>query len=90
MIVAFGLKLTPHHWVEKLPIKVDENEVLGRDSILMKTYENQAKGGIPDFRKKGKQSSLNDSQMSEDETAPMTKGGGGGAAHDSDDDYIQA
>lgn len=51
MVAALALKLTPAHWVEKLPIKIDEEEVMGRDSVFMATYEKQAKGGIPDFRR---------------------------------------
>lgn len=39
LIAALALKLTPEQWVEKLPVKIDENEVMGRDSILMKGYE---------------------------------------------------
>ena len=46
LIVAFALKLTPQEWVEKLPIKVDENEVMGGESALMGMYESQAKGQI--------------------------------------------
>ena len=33
---ALALKLTPEQWVEKLPVQIDENEVMGRDSILMR------------------------------------------------------
>lgn len=47
VIAALALKLTPAHWVELMPVRIDEEEVMGRDSILMSTYENQAKGGIP-------------------------------------------
>ena len=46
LIVAFALKLTPQEWVEKLPIKVDENEVMGGESALMGMYESQAKGPV--------------------------------------------
>jgi len=49
-IAAFALKLTPAQWVEKLPIHIDEEEVMGRDSAFMNAYDNQAKGKIPDFR----------------------------------------
>ena len=54
LIAAFALKLTPKEWVEKLPIKIDENEVMGGESALMGAYESQAKGQIPDFRNYGK------------------------------------
>lgn len=40
LIAAFALKLTPAHWVELMPVSIDEEEVMGRDSILMSTYEN--------------------------------------------------
>ena len=36
LIAALALKLTPEQWVEKLPVQIDENEVMGRDSILMR------------------------------------------------------
>jgi magnesium-transporting ATPase (P-type) len=39
LIASLALKLTPEQWVEKLPVQIDENEVMGRDSILMKSYE---------------------------------------------------
>jgi Ca2+-transporting ATPase len=54
LIAAFALKLTPQEWVEKLPIKIDENEVMGGESALMGAYESQAKGQIPDFSNYGK------------------------------------
>jgi len=34
-IAALALKLTPSHWVEKIPIHVNENEVMGADNPLM-------------------------------------------------------
>jgi Ca2+-transporting ATPase len=46
-IAALALKLTPVHWVEKIPIHVDENEIMGADNILMASYEKHAKGPIP-------------------------------------------
>lgn len=33
------LKLTPESWVEKMPIAINEDEVLGKGSILMKGYD---------------------------------------------------
>lgn len=75
LIAAFALKLTPAHWVELMPVKIDEEEVMGRDSILMKSYEQQAKGGIPDFRK----------GINEEEQELNS-----GADEAADDDYKQA
>lgn len=53
LIAALALKLTPAHWVEMMPIKIDEDEVMGRDNAFMKAYDDNAKGSIPDFRKTG-------------------------------------
>lgn len=39
LLVAFLLKLTPAEWMEKVPIKIDENEALGADSKIMGTYQ---------------------------------------------------
>jgi len=75
LIAALALKLTPAHWVELVPVKIDEEEVMGRDSILMKTYAEQAKGPIPDFR-----AAINQ------EEEPLNDGG----EPTGDDDYKQA
>jgi hypothetical protein len=31
--------LTPEHWVEKLPIGIDEKKAIGSDNALMRAYE---------------------------------------------------
>jgi hypothetical protein len=72
-IAALALKLTPAEWVEKIPVKIDENEVMGRDSLIMRTYDQQARGKIPDFRR----GAINDEEAS-------LKGPGG-----DDDSYHQ-
>lgn len=36
---AMIIKLTPEAWVEKMPVGIDENKAMGKDSILMKGYD---------------------------------------------------
>jgi len=44
--VAWLVKLTPAHWVEKLPVKIDENKAMGENSKLMAAYQKNAKGKV--------------------------------------------
>lgn len=39
LLISVLIKLTPEAWVEKLPVKIDEGQVLGTDNALMKVYE---------------------------------------------------
>lgn len=39
LLISLLVKLTPESWVEKLPVKLDEGQVLGNDNALMKVYE---------------------------------------------------
>ena len=41
MLISFLVKLTPEAWVESIPVKIDEGQVLGTDNALMKVYEQQ-------------------------------------------------
>ena len=43
ILVSFVLKLSPKEWMEKVPIKIDENEALGADSKIVSIYEKQTK-----------------------------------------------
>ena len=42
LLISLLVKLTPEAWVEKLPVKIDEGQVLGTDNALMKVYEQQS------------------------------------------------
>jgi len=46
IIVSTILKLTPAHWVEKLPIRVDENKALDANDPLMSAYNKQANAKV--------------------------------------------
>lgn len=39
LVVAALLKLSPQAWLEKMPIKIDENKALGADSKLVSLYD---------------------------------------------------
>lgn len=39
LVVSFILKCTPQAWIEKMPIKIDENSALGENSKLVRLYE---------------------------------------------------
>ena len=39
LIVSFLLKMTPGEWMEKVPIRIDENKVLGGESKIVALYE---------------------------------------------------
>lgn len=43
IIVSFVLKLSPKEWMEKVPIKIDENQALGADSKIVTLYEKGTK-----------------------------------------------
>ena len=49
LIAALALKLSPAEWVERLPVQIDENEVMGEGTRLMDGYS-QSKGGIEQLR----------------------------------------
>jgi Ca2+-transporting ATPase len=38
LAVAAMVKMSPEHWVEKMPVKIDENKPLGEDSQMMQLY----------------------------------------------------
>ena len=42
LLISLLVKLTPEAWVEKLPVKIDEGQVLGTDNAIMKVYEQQS------------------------------------------------
>lgn len=60
LLVALLLKLTPIQWVEKLPVKINENEVIGQSNILMRAYDAQAHAAVVSKPKPA----LDDSQLS--------------------------
>ena len=39
LIVSFLLKLTPAEWMEKVPIKINENQAMGADSKIVGFYQ---------------------------------------------------
>lgn len=41
LIAAFILKMTPEHWVEKLPVGIHEEQVMGAGNAMMRAYESQ-------------------------------------------------
>lgn len=48
LLVSFMIKLTPQRWLEKLPVKISEDEKLGKDSKIVSAYAkatNAGKGG---------------------------------------------
>ena len=47
LLFALALKLTPAHWVELVPVNVDEDAPMGEGNPMMSAYENHSKGGIP-------------------------------------------
>ena len=49
LIAALALKLSPAEWVERIPVQIDENEVMGEGTQLMAGYS-QSKGGIEQLR----------------------------------------
>lgn len=38
--------MTPASWVDKLPVKIDENKAIGENSKLMNAYQKNAKGKV--------------------------------------------
>ena len=42
LLISLLVRLTPEAWVEKLPVKIDEGQVLGTDNAIMKVYEQQS------------------------------------------------
>lgn len=38
LIVSFMLKLTPAEWMDKVPIKINENQAMGADSKIVGFY----------------------------------------------------
>jgi len=46
ILVSTALKWTPAHWVDKLPIRVDENKALDPNDPLMKAYAAQANAKV--------------------------------------------
>jgi P-type Ca2+ transporter type 2C len=42
LLIAVLVKLTPEAWVENIPVKIDEGQVLGTDNALMKVFEQQS------------------------------------------------
>lgn len=44
--IAWLVKMTPVSWVEKLPVKIDENKAIGENSKLMNAYQKNAKGKV--------------------------------------------
>jgi len=46
ILVSTILKCTPAHWVDKLPIKVDENKAIDPNDPLMKAYAAQANAKV--------------------------------------------
>ena len=46
LVISLLLKLTPEHWVERIPVKIDEDRAVGEGSIFVRTYESQAKATI--------------------------------------------
>lgn len=53
LLVSLVLKATPPHWVQKIPITVDENRKIDEDDPIMKGYRNsmKAKVTIPPLKK---------------------------------------
>lgn len=43
LIIAFILKLMPVRWTEKMKVGINEDEVIGKNSTLMKHYETKVK-----------------------------------------------
>jgi len=41
LLAALILKMTPEHWVEKLPVAIHEEKVMGSDNAMMRAYESQ-------------------------------------------------
>lgn len=39
ILVSFVLKLSPREWIDKVPIKINEDEALGADSKIVSIYE---------------------------------------------------
>jgi hypothetical protein len=46
LIVSFLLKLTPAEWMEKVPIKINENQAMGADSKIVSFYQAQKNQSI--------------------------------------------
>mmetsp|Transcript_20687 Transcript_20687/g.14847 ORF Transcript_20687/g.14847 Transcript_20687/m.14847 type:complete len:226 (-) Transcript_20687:116-793(-) len=46
LAVSALVKATPADWVEKVPVKIDEDKPMGEDSSLMKMYNDKAKGKV--------------------------------------------
>ena len=49
LLAALILKLSPAEWVERIPVQIDENQVMGEGTPLMNGYS-QSKGGIETLR----------------------------------------
>jgi hypothetical protein len=39
LIVSFIIKMTPETWIEKMPGQIDETKQIGKDSRLVKYFE---------------------------------------------------
>ena len=49
LLAALILKLSPAEWVERIPVQIDENQIMGEGTPLMNGYS-QTKGGIDTLR----------------------------------------
>lgn len=48
IVISFLLKMTPAEWMEKVPIKIDENEAMGKESKIVGFYQAQKSAqGMP-------------------------------------------
>lgn len=61
LAVSAVVKCTPAHWVEKMPVQIHEDKVMGEDSAMMKMYNDKAKGKVSVARESNTYDQINES-----------------------------
>jgi len=61
LAISAIVKMSPEHWVEKMPIKIDENKAMGEDSQMMQLYNDKAKGKVSGARGSTNYDQINES-----------------------------
>jgi len=61
LAVSAIVKCTPEHWVEKMPVKIHEDQAMGEDNQLMQLYNDKAKGKVSGARQSTPYDQINES-----------------------------
>jgi len=61
LAVSAIVKCTPEHWVEKMPVKIHEDQAMGEGNQLMQLYNDKAKGKVSGARQSTPYDQINES-----------------------------